>query len=84
MEHNQYTAEISPEIASRFLMIAGVGMPARRATCLLELQLHVHKTFHNGAPKRTEQINKTLYSLVDDWYHWADATGQPVVRFAGV
>lgn len=81
---NQYTAELSPEIASRFLLIAGVGMPARRATCLLELQQHVTQTFGQGAPKRTEQINKALYGLVWDWYHWADATGQRIVRFAGV
>lgn len=81
---NHYTAELSPELASRFLMIAGVGVPARRATCLIELQQHVHRTFYRGAPKRTEEINKALYSLVWDWYHWASDTGQPIHRMASL
>jgi endonuclease III len=82
---NQYTAELSPELASRFLLIAGVGLPARRATCLLELQQHVIRTFGQGAPARTEKINRDLYSLVTDWYHWADTkAGLFVRRFAGI
>lgn len=79
---NHYTAELSTELASRFLLIAGVGMPARRATCLLELQQHVIKVFGNGAPKRTEQINKALYGLVWDWYHVSSDTGQPIRRLS--
>lgn len=82
--HNLYTAELSPELATRFLMAAGIGMPARRATCLLELQQHVTRTFSNGAPKRTAEINRALYSLVWDWYHWSEDTGRKVTRFAGV
>lgn len=81
---NHYTAELSPELASRFLLMAGVGLHALRATCLMELQQHVYRTFHRGAPKRTEEINKALYALVWDWYHWASDTGQPVRRLASL
>lgn len=84
MDANTYTLALTPEIASRFLLVAGVGMPARRETCLLELQQHVIKTFGQGAPERTEQINKALFRLVWDYEGWADATGQPIRRFAGV
>lgn len=81
-DHNAYTAELAPELASRFLLLAGVGMPARRSTCLLELQQHVHRTFNQGAPQQAERINKVLYTLVNEWYHWADATGRKLARFS--
>lgn len=84
MDSNTYTLALTPEIASRFLLSSGVGLPARRETCLLELQRHVIKTFGQCAPKRAEQINKALFRLVWDYETWADATGKPIRRFAGV
>lgn len=84
MEANLYTFEIDASIASRFLLMAGVGLPARRPTCLIELQEHVIRTFGAGAPERTEQINKTLYHLAWDLYRWSDAVNRPIRRFAGV
>lgn len=73
---SHYTEILSAELASRFLLMAGVGIPARRATNLLELQQHVLKTFGNEAPERAQQINRALYFLVWDWYHWSHDTGR--------
>ncbi|MEU3986131.1 hypothetical protein AB0F77_39745 [Streptomyces sp. NPDC026672] len=84
MDANEYTAEMTPELASRFLLAVGIGLPARRATCLLELQQHITRTFGGGAPKRVEQINRNLLAVVRDWYFHADVTGQPLRRFQGI
>jgi hypothetical protein len=81
MDANTYTLAIAPEVASRFLLIAGIGMPARRETCLLELQLHVIRVF---GEERAEKINRTLYNLVCDYEGWLDATGAPMRRCATV
>jgi hypothetical protein len=80
-DSNTYTMELSPEIASRFLLISGIGMPASRATCLLELQEYVIKMF---GEERAEKINRSLFRLVWDYETWADATGVPIRRFAGI
>lgn len=82
MEANHYSAELSPELASRFLLAVGIGLPARRATCLMELQQHITRTFAAGAPKRTEQMNRNLNSIVWDWFYACEVTGQPVRRLA--
>ena len=59
-------------------------MPARRNTCLLELQQRVTELFGRGAPERAEQINRALRTSVMDWYYGCEVQGQQVRRLPGI
>lgn len=79
---NEYTMNIDAATVSRFLLAVGIGLPARRDSCLMELHQHIVRTF--GDNRRTQQITHNLMMMVRDLYHWKDATGQQMTRCATV
>ncbi|ATN93753.1 hypothetical protein SEA_ABT2GRADUATEX2_14 [Streptomyces phage Abt2graduatex2] len=75
---NEYTMNIDAATVSRFLLAVGIGLPARRDSCLLELHQHIIRTF--GDNQRTRRITHNLMLKVRDLYHWKAETGQTITR----